>query len=146
MTPKLKKIILTVVVLIALFIIYAVFIKPDPVNEPLVSGRPAAGTVGQEDAQTLGNQISQALLRIEQIKLDKSIFNNDIYRSLQDRSQPITDEPIGRPNPFAPLGDMSNIRSSVRSDITASSSSATTTAPKTTTPSSNQIPVSGPSN
>lgn len=102
MTPKLKKIILIVLALVIIFVIYAVFIKKDPTSESLIGASPTTS-----NAQVLGNQISQALLRIEQIKLDKTIFSDVIYRTLVDRSEPISEEPIGRANPFAPIGTIS---------------------------------------
>lgn len=125
MTPKLKKIIITIVVLVALFIVYAVFIKGNPEGQVLIDG--TQGTEGSsQDAQILGSQISQALLRIEQIKLDRSIFENQIYRSLVDRSRPILDEPMGRPNPFAPLGSVViNLSSTATKSATSTATSTT---------------------
>jgi hypothetical protein len=120
MTPKLKKIILLILLAIVLFVVYAVFIKKDPTNTSdgnLITG----GGVLSEDARALGNQISQALLRLEQIKLDRNIFTNNIYVTLVDRSEPIIDEPIGRPNPFAPIGDIS-LNSSTRTNASSTSS------------------------
>lgn len=121
MTPKLKKIILIVTIIGIAFVVYALFIKKDPTSPDLVSnGTP--DIQGSAEAQVLGNQIAQALLKIEKIKLDKSIFESDIYKSLQDRSQPIIEEPIGRSNPFAPLGDVS-VNSSTRTSTTTSATS-----------------------
>lgn len=122
MTPKLKKIILVILILTILFIVYALFIKKDPTNTNLVSSG-VSDIQSSAEAQVIGNQIAQALLRIEKIKLDKTIFNSDIYKSLQDRSQPINEEPIGRSNPFAPLGDIS-VNSSTRSAVPATTTSA----------------------
>lgn len=121
MTPKLKKIILTIVIVGVLFIVYAIFIKSGPEPEKFISNN-AARSQGAADAQVLGNQIAQALLKIERIKLDKSIFDDEIYKSLTDRSQPILEEPIGRSNPFAPLGDIS-VNSVVRTATTTATSS-----------------------
>lgn len=121
MTPKLKKIILTVITIGILFVVYALFIKKDPNKENFVSDG-TSDIQSSEEAQILGNQIAQALLRIEKIKLDKSIFSSEIYKSLQDRSQPIMEEPIGRPNPFAPLGAIS-INSVVRTSTSTNASS-----------------------
>lgn len=140
MTPKLKKIIILIIVLAILFVVYAVFIKADPVNTALIDGR-ATGkkSVGQEDARALGTQISQALLRIEQISLDKTIFNDAVYISLKDRSQPITDEPIGRDNPFAPIGQVS-VNSSTRSSTSTAPSTSSTTPKATSTPATTSNP------
>jgi len=140
MTPKLKKIILTILAIIILFIVYAVFIKSDPTNPELVKG--SSSVAGSEEAKILGNQISQALLRIEQIKLDKSIFSSEIYLTLKDRSQAIAEEPIGRSNPFAPLGDTS-VNSITRATTTATSSKTTgTTQSGTSIPTSSANPGS----
>jgi hypothetical protein len=131
MTPKLKKIIIVLIILVILFVIYAVFVKSNPQIDPLLKGSGTqSDSVSTEEAQALGSQISQALLRIEKIRLDKAIFSDQIYRTLIDRSRPIEDEPMGRKNPFAPIGDISSdttIRStSTTRSIPATSTSATT--------------------
>jgi hypothetical protein len=129
MTPKLKKIIIAIVVLGILFVLYSAFLKPDPGTETLVSGREGiAGSLASQDAQVIGSQISQALLKIEQITLERAIFDNPIFSSLEDRSQPIIDEPIGRTNPFAPLGDTS-VNVSTRTNLNMATSTATSTRP-----------------
>lgn len=115
MTPKLKKISITLLVLGVLFVLYAI-LKPSPDKISLTDG--ISAIKGSGESQEIGNQITQALNQINLISLDTSIFTNEIYVSLKDRSQQISDEPIGRPNPFAPIGDVSI------STITASSSSA----------------------
>ncbi len=142
MTPKLKKIIFTLIGLGILFILYAIFLKPDPTADSLVTGGSrTASAVTSQEARLLGSQISQALLKIEQITLDRRIFDNAIFTSLEDRSQAIIDEPVGRTNPFAPLGDTSvNVSTRTNLDIappanatSSSSVTATTTTTSTTT-------------
>lgn len=139
MTPKLKKIIIAIVVLGILFILYSAFLKPDPTPDTLVAGRSkVAGQPVSQDAKVISSQISQALLKIEQIKLDRSIFDNQIFATLEDRSEEIVDEPVGRRNPFAPLGDTSaNITTTTNLNMSASSTRATSTRTSTasTTPS-----------
>lgn len=136
MTPKLKKIIIVIVGLAILFVLYSAFLKPDPVAETLVSGREGiAGTAASQNAQVIGSQITQALLKIEQITLERAIFDNPLFASLEDRSEPIVDEPIGRTNPFAPLGDTSvNVGSRTNINMSASSTATTTRTAATSTP------------
>jgi hypothetical protein len=43
------------------------------------------------------------LLALRAVKLDGSIFSDPGFQSLKDFSTAIVPEPIGRPNPFAPL-------------------------------------------
>lgn len=102
MTPKLQKIIFIILGLLLIFLAYVFLVKKDPEAESLITD-----DLASSDTDILGDRITQALLRIEQIKLDKSIFTNEVYRSLQDRSIPIEPEPVGRNNPFAPIGDIS---------------------------------------
>ena len=141
MTPKLKKIIIGIIIAIILFVAYAI-LKPDPAAEVLIGNRDGAvGTISDQQSRILGAQITQALLKIDQIKLDRSVFDNVIFKSLSDRSQNIAPEPWGRSNPFAPLGDTS-VNSAVRdtpeitnaSSTEASVKNASTTKPITKTP------------
>ncbi|MBX4197814.1 hypothetical protein KW782_00570 [Candidatus Parcubacteria bacterium] len=41
--------------------------------------------------------------KIEALKLDNSILNDEAFMSLEDYSVLIEKEPVGRPNPFAPF-------------------------------------------
>jgi hypothetical protein len=118
MTSKLKKIIIAIVVLVLVYFGYSMFFKKSSDNGQLISGtRNLAGT-NYSETQQLGSQITAALIQIESLNLDRSIFQNPIYRSLLDRSEPISPEPSGRRNPFAPLSDTSvNFESGVELDF-----------------------------
>ncbi len=45
--------------------------------------------------------------KIESIKLDTSIIKGAVFNSLEDFSEEIKPEPIGRLNPFAPINGVS---------------------------------------
>lgn len=47
------------------------------------------------------------LTTLKSIRLDTAIFSDPAFQSLQDFSQALVPEPVGRPNPFAPLGNIS---------------------------------------
>ena len=132
MTPKSKKIIISSLAIVILFVIYAVFIKSNPKVTLFVTGA-SISSQGQEDARILGAQIAQALVQIEKITLSKKIFGSEIYKSLKDRSQPINDEPMGRANPFAPIGDVS-VKSSTRATTTNTTATSTKSQNATSTP------------
>ena len=61
----------------------------------LTSGSESAVSAADTDLLTL-------LLDIRSVKLDDSIFSEETFRSLEDFSQEIVPEPIGRENPFIP--------------------------------------------
>lgn len=108
MTPKLKKIIIAVVIIAVAYFAYSMFFKTSDDDANLISGTNSlSSSRNLADTQVLGNQITQALIQIEALTLDRSVFENAIFRSLTDKSEVISPEPVGRRNPFAPLEDTS---------------------------------------
>lgn len=49
-------------------------------------------------------EILRVLLDMRSIRLDSSIFENPAFASLRDFGRDIVPEPVGRTNPFAPVG------------------------------------------
>lgn len=100
---KYKKWIIGAVVLIILFIVYSVFFNNSSSNN---SGSDAllSSNTSQRPAEIVGNEIITALNQIEALILDRSLFADPVYRSLKDRSQIIPPEPVGKANPFDPIG------------------------------------------
>jgi len=54
----------------------------------------------------LSPQDLSLLAKIESINLDSSLFKNPVFMSLQDWTVKLGQEPVGRPNPFAPVDGM----------------------------------------
>ena len=50
-----------------------------------------------------GQDLVETLLALRAVKLDGTIFTEPAFTGLTDFSTPIIPEPVGRPNPFAPL-------------------------------------------
>src|SRR5512146_397836 len=63
-------------------------------SSPTVTVAPAASPASQDLLLTLAN--------LHSIKLDPSIFNDPLFKSLTDYGVTIAPEPTGRGNPFAP--------------------------------------------
>lgn len=96
---KYKKIILATIVIMVLFFAYNFFFGGKQEGDELISG-----TINQRTAaDVVGAEIIQALNQIESLKLDRTIFEDPVYRSLIDRSEPIPSEPVGKTNPFDPI-------------------------------------------
>jgi len=53
---------------------------------------------------TIDNELIALLLQLKSLKLDDSIFSDTTFKSLEDFSQELVSEPVGRVNPFAPFG------------------------------------------
>jgi hypothetical protein len=98
MFAKYKKIIIIIAIAIVGFFIYSFFFGT-PKDDSLLSS--VSNT--PSGADVIGSEIIQALNQIETLELDRAIFEDPVYRSLVDRSQPIPAEPLGRENPFAPI-------------------------------------------
>jgi len=99
---KYKKIILTILITIVLFFAYSFFFGESSQNDELITSTASTGT-SRTANDVVGAEIIQALNHIEALKLDRTIFEDPIYRSLIDRSQEIEPEPVGKNNPFDPI-------------------------------------------
>ena len=60
--------------------------------------------VNVEGNTRVDNELIALLLELKSIRLDESVFADTTFQSLQDFSQTLVLEPVGRVNPFAPLG------------------------------------------
>lgn len=55
-------------------------------------------------ASGVQNDVVTTLLQLRAVSLSGTIFTDPVFGSLQDFGSAIVPEPVGRPNPFAPLG------------------------------------------
>lgn len=94
MFTKYKNIIIIVVCLVAAFIAYTIFFTGK--NQAPLSASAPITTPVEADLIAL-------LAQLKGITLDTAIFDDPIFKSLVDFGQDLVAEPIGRPNPFAPL-------------------------------------------
>lgn len=77
---------------------YHFFVKPQFAEPNLIA---VSGPVQASEAQ---GETLQLLQILRSIKLDASVFENKTFRSLEDFSVPLQEEPKSRSNPFAPVG------------------------------------------
>lgn len=57
------------------------------------------------ESNTQQSEALSALLEMRTIKLDGRLFENRAFQSLVDTNREIVPEPVGRQNPFAPIGE-----------------------------------------
>ncbi len=64
------------------------------------------GAVSGADAIAAGDEqaLIDQLLKLKSLRLDEKIFSDPAFTSLKDFSQTIPPEPVGRANPFLPVG------------------------------------------
>jgi hypothetical protein len=132
MIGKYKNIII-VGIIIALGLIAYSLLRPDPTAESLL-----ATTERADSAQVLGDEITSAINQINALKLNRSVFDDPIVKNLIDHSKPIIPEPVGRKNPFAPIGAVGeasviNSSTSTLQNSNPAPVSATTTSTATST-------------
>jgi hypothetical protein len=124
MIAFLKKNLVLVIILVALILGAAWYLQSrDAAEAPGEVTR----TVNDQTVGAIGADILTALNQLNTLKLDRSLFQSRLFLKLRDFSRPIEPQVVGRPNPFAPIGD--------RSRTTTGSGSATSTA--SSTPASN---------
>ncbi len=148
-----KKLILIIGLVIIAGVGYGIFISSRSPSEDSTSTRQVVGVDGETTTEGVedvtgeaGREFVTQLLAIQSINFNLNFFNDPVFRNLQDFSQVIEKQPIGRPNPFAPIGDFGSPVSAVNGPVTSTNSSsivsigtspATTTTTQTTTSTSN---------
>ncbi|HEY4499371.1 MAG TPA: hypothetical protein VJH94_04915 [Candidatus Paceibacterota bacterium] len=55
------------------------------------------------EASFAGQQILSVLNELKQLNIDGLVFESAVFKSLVDHTIATTSEPLGRPDPFAPL-------------------------------------------
>lgn len=87
--------------------------------------------IQQDSANTskMGAEVLTALNQLKTLKLDSSIFQDKTFVSLRDFSKPLNSEPVGRLNPFSPIG----IENAGAVKLTPNSNSSTSSDQSTST-------------
>lgn len=92
-TLKKNKITIITIILLALgFWVYSNYLKPDDSVPTDVS------------AQAVGSDVLALSQSLQSVTLDQTLFSSPLYRNLVDFSPTLPNQPVGRVNPFAPIG------------------------------------------
>lgn len=94
---KYKKIIITLVILVALFFVYGFFFTSENtgslvVTEDAISSKQFAA----------GKELISLLVDMKSLKLSSDIFQSNVFVNLNDFGLALPPEPQGRVNPFLP--------------------------------------------
>ncbi|MEK7579417.1 MAG: hypothetical protein AAB460_02730 [Patescibacteria group bacterium] len=97
MPPLIKKGIIVLVILILLFVAYKFFVQKDEA--------PALSTETSENLPAeAGGDLLSLLLELRSLTLGGKVLSDPAFATLEDFTVSIPPEPIGRRNPFAPIG------------------------------------------
>lgn len=91
---KFLSLVIVVVAVVAAWYFLAGSGTPTPVLSTEALSQAPAGT----------ENLVQSLLALRTVSLDGTIFSNPAFQTLQDFTTPITPEPVGRSDPFQPIG------------------------------------------
>jgi len=96
---KKNQIIVIILVVIVGFVIFTYFKNNsgDTSGSSIVAEQKVAEFAGAREILSLLNRMSN-------VKLDDSLFNDNSFKSLKDTTVVLVSQPVGRNNPFAPLG------------------------------------------
>jgi hypothetical protein len=89
-------------VVVIAFILYGVFFTGGDEEGVLVSETPAPEAA-------VGGDLLNLLLTLQSVSIDESIFEHETFTALVDFGVQLVPEPVGRSNPFAPLGTGENV-------------------------------------
>lgn len=98
MLKKYKTVLIILVIVVIGFVAYNIFVVGNNNDDA------ALVSVSAANADTSGGELLILLNTLRAIDLDTSIFQNSEFRGLIDFSIDINPEPVGRSNPFAPIG------------------------------------------
>ncbi len=97
MNPKLLKGIIAIVIIGVAFMLLKSFLSP--------GGTTSTVTINNNVNKFVDDRSVVILLnRLNTVTLDEAIFSSAVFNSLHSFERPIEAEPIGRHNPFAPIG------------------------------------------
>ena len=99
---KNHKILLIVVAIIVAFIAYTALTGVE--DEPLLVTTVVASP--QTPAAAAEQGLVSLLLELQALSLDGTLFTTPRFMGLSDFGQELSPQPVGRPNPFAPIGSV----------------------------------------
>ncbi|MFQ5661981.1 MAG: hypothetical protein ACE5F2_01885 [Candidatus Paceibacteria bacterium] len=94
---KYKTLILIVGAVIIAAVAYTIFFGGE--DDSLLVAEPQDNAASVEESNLL-----TLLLDLRSVKLNDTLFSDPVFKSLEDFGQELTAEPVGRENPFAPIG------------------------------------------
>jgi len=95
-----KKNIIMLIVFIAILGFIGFYLFKNPTDDSLLSAD--IKSANTDDAQLIYN----LLQKMSKVKLDDSIFSNQIFQELKDNSIEVLPQDTGRSNPFAPINSI----------------------------------------
>ena len=99
--PKSKGTAIALVVIVIIALLLYFYFKGSPDTDS-ASSLESSNAEGLEDAQVIGSRVLPLLNQINALKIDASVFNSAVYKSLVDYTIAIPEQPVGRSNPFSP--------------------------------------------
>ncbi len=113
MTQNIKQIVITIVIIVIAFVGFKMFFSNDEATGVALT---ADQNINSEFVD--GQTILILLNKLNRVTLDNSIFTNKIFTSLVNFERPISEQAIGRPNPFLPIGTDSAVQSTISATTT----------------------------
>lgn len=97
MSPLLKNLLIALAFAVLLWFVYRFFFAED--ETLLVPENEAAMVAASGESQ----QLLRSIRQLQAIELDARLFEDGRFRALVDHRKELSDEPVGRQNPLAPV-------------------------------------------
>jgi hypothetical protein len=130
---KAKIPLIIIMVLVIGFFVYNTVLKKDPPSDELSDAESGEG----EDRKAPNQDFLPLLNLIKGVSFDEKFFDDALFRSLIDFSEPVKEEQKGRDNPFAPgivttFANTSAVGATFEASATSTVPTASSTRPATT--------------
>jgi hypothetical protein len=90
-------ILIGILVILAAFFVYRYYSGRDTATGPL-------SATSEQPAEAIDGGLLKTLLELKSISIDTEFFKDGWFTGLKDFSKPLPQQPVGRRNPFAPIG------------------------------------------
>lgn len=99
-----RNIAIVLVALATIFAAYTFFLRGDDVPEDVLL------SASENDAGAAGADFVALLYQLKSLHLDLTLFDDPVFKSMENFGTEIPPEPIGKPNPFIPLSEGSFVK------------------------------------
>ncbi len=93
-----KNLLIIIIIIAAIGGAMYLYLEHEPVSDDLLTG-----VVMETAKDGVGGDELAVLRTLKGLTIDASIFETKVWASFRDSDQKIADQPVSRPNPFAPI-------------------------------------------
>lgn len=93
-----KNLLIIIIIIAAIGGAMYLYLEHEPASDDLLTG-----VIMETAKEGVGGDELSVLRTLKSLSIDSSIFDTKVWASFRDSNHEIADQPVSRPNPFAPI-------------------------------------------